>query len=106
MLVILQESLESLGPFVFDLMMLGTCCKIACRMFWVMGLGMRVSGRLVDNLACLMARIGRPYVGVPKVGRVMVKEYGQVPSWGGSTWVVSVIGSSSISGCAGYVEFS
>ena len=106
MLVMLQASLESLGLFVFDLMMIGTCCKIACRMLWVIMVGMRVSRRLVDHLACLLASRSRPYVAVLKVGKVMVKEYGQVLSWEESTGVVMVIGSSSISGCTGYVEFS
>ena len=40
------------------------------------------------------------------VGKVMVKDYGHVLSWGGINWVVLVMGSSSYSGCIGYVEFS
>ncbi len=104
-LVMLQASLDSVGPSLFDMMMVGTCCKITCRMFWVMVVGISVFGRLVDHLARLLARRRRPYVAVLKVGRVIVKEYGQVQSWEGSTWVGLVIGSSSIWGCIGYVEF-
>ena len=97
-LVILHASLESLGLSVFDVMMVGTCCKMACRMLWVMVVGIRVSGMLVDHPPFLLARRRRPYATVLKVDRVMVKEYGQVLSWEGSTWAVLVIGSSSISG--------
>ena len=83
MLVMLQAFLESLGPYVFYLMMVVTCFKIACRMFWVMVVGIRVSGRLVDHLACLLAWRRRPYAAVLKVGRVTVKDYGKVLSWEG-----------------------
>ena len=76
----LHASLESLGPVVFDLMMVGTYCKMACLMLWVMVVGIRVFGMLVDHLACLLARRRRPYVAVMNVGRVMVKEYGHVLS--------------------------
>ena len=91
---------------MFDLMMVGTCCKISCRMLWVMVVGIRVFGMIVDHLACLLTKRRRPHAVMLKMGRVMVKEYGHVLSWEGSTWVVLVIGSSSISGCTGYVEIS
>ena len=61
---------------------------------------------LVDHLVWLLARKIKPYAAVLKVGRVVVKEYGQVLSWVGITWVVLVMGSSSSSGCTGYVKFS
>ncbi len=60
----------------------------------------------VDHLACLLARRSRPYAAELKVGRVTVKEYGHVRSWGGITFVVLVMGSSSSSGRTGYVECS
>ena len=94
----LQASLESVGVFVFDLMIVGTCCKIAWRMVWVMLVAMSVSGMLVVHLVCLLARRSKPYAAVLKVGRVGVKENGQVLSWEGITWVVPVMGSSSCSG--------
>jgi hypothetical protein len=65
-----------------------------------------MSGLRVDHLVCLLARRSKPYVAVMKVGRGVVKEYGQVLSLVGITWVVMMTGSSSSSGCAGYVEFS
>ncbi len=67
--------------------------------------GLSESEMVVDHRVCLLAR-SRPYVSVMKVGRVVVKEYGQVLSWEGITWVVLVMGSSSYSGCNGYMEFS
>ena len=60
----------------------------------------------VEHLACLLARRSRPYAAEQNVGRVTVKEYGQVRSWEGITSVVMVMGSSSSSGRTGYVEFS
>ena len=71
-----------------------------------MTVGMIVSGMLVVHLVCLTARKSKPYVAVLKVGRVLVKVYGQVLSCEGITWVVLVIGSSSSSGCTGYVGLS
>ena len=65
-----------------------------------------MAGRLVVHLVCLLANRSRPYDAVLKVGRVVVKEYGQVLSWEGITWVVLMIGSSSSSGYTGSVEFS
>jgi hypothetical protein len=53
---------------------------MAWRMDWVMLVGMSVSEMLVVHLVCLMAR-SKPYVAVLKMGRVLVKEYGQVLSW-------------------------
>jgi hypothetical protein len=47
--------------------------------------GMRDSRMLVVYLVWLLAKRSRPYVAVLKVGRVMVKEYGQVLSWEGIT---------------------
>jgi len=76
----LHASLESLGAWVFVMMIVGTCCKMAWRMDWVMLVGMSVSEMLVVHLVCLMAR-SKPYVAVLKMGRVLVKEYGQVLSW-------------------------
>jgi hypothetical protein len=75
-------------------------------MFWVMADGMSDSGVLVVHLVCLLARRSRPYVAVLNVGRFVVNEYGQVLSWGDITRVMLVMGSSSYSGCTGYVEFS
>jgi hypothetical protein len=75
-LVMLHASLECLGPYVFDLMMVVTCYGIAWRTFWVMMVGIRVSGRLVVHLVCLVAKRSRPYAAVLKVGRVAVKYYG------------------------------
>ena len=40
----LQTSLESLGAFVFDLIMVGTCYNIAWRMRWVIVVGMIAHG--------------------------------------------------------------
>jgi hypothetical protein len=60
MLVMLQASLEYSSAFVFDLIVVGVCCRIAWRMVWVMNAGMRVSGMLVDHLVCLLARRSRP----------------------------------------------
>jgi hypothetical protein len=68
----LQVPLESLGSSVFDLMMVGTCCNIAWWMFWVMMVGMTVSGRLIVHLVCLLAKRIRPYAAVLKVDRVVV----------------------------------
>ncbi len=68
--------------------------------------GMSESGLVVDHRVCLMPRRSRPYDAVLKVDRVVVKEYGQVLSWEGITWVVLVMGSSSYSGCTRYMEFS
>ena len=76
----LQASLESLCAYVFVLMIVGVCCRIAWRMVWVIMVGMSRSGMLVDHLVYLLARRSRPYVAVLKVGRVMVKEYGHVLS--------------------------
>jgi len=100
----LHASLECMDAFVFDLIVVGVCCRIACRMVWVMNV--KESGMLVDHLVYLLARRSRPYVAVLNVGRVMVNEYGQVLSCKVVTWVVLVMGSSSFSGCTGYVEFS
>ena len=101
----LQASLESLGASVFVLMIYGVCCRIACRMLWVMMVGMSESGMHVVHLVYLLAR-SRQYAAVVKVGRVVVKEYGQMLSWEGITWAVLVMGSSSYSNCTGYIEFS
>jgi len=60
MLVMMQTSLEYLGAFVFDLIVVSVCCIIAWRIVWVMSVGMRVSGMLVDHLVCLLARRSRP----------------------------------------------
>ena len=102
----LQASLESLSAFVFVLMIVGVCCRIVWRMDWVTTVGMSESGAIVVHLVYLLARMSRPYVVVLKVGRVVVKEYGQVLSWEGITWIVLVMGSSSYSGCTGHIEFS
>jgi len=48
----------------------------------MMLVGMSESGMLVDHLVCLLVR-SRPYDAVLKVGRVVVKEYGQVLRWEG-----------------------
>ncbi len=56
----LHASLEYLGAFVFDLIVVGVCCRIACGMVWMMNIGMRESGILVDHLVCLLARRSRP----------------------------------------------
>ena len=106
MLVMLEASLKYMGAFLFDLTVVGVCCRIAWRMGWVMNMGMSVSGMLVDHLVCLLARRSRPYVAGLNVGRVMVNKYGHVLSLEGVTWVVLVMGSSSYSCCTGYVEFS
>ncbi len=45
-----------------------------------MKVGMSESGMLVDQRVYLLARRCRPYAAVLKVGRVAVKEYGQVLS--------------------------
>ena len=68
--------------------------------------GMIDYGMPIVHLVCLLARRSRPYAAVLKVGRVKVKEYGQVLICWGVTWVVLVMGSSSYSGCTRYVEFS
>ncbi len=62
---------------MFDLMMVGTCCKIACRMIWVMVDGIRMSWRLVDHMFCLLPSRSRTYVVVLKVGKIIVNEYGR-----------------------------
>ena len=72
---------------------------IALRIDLVMLVGMSASGMLVDHLVCMLARRSNPYPAVLKVGRVVVKEYRQVLSWVGITWVVMVMYSSSSSGC-------
>jgi len=54
-----QASLEYLGASVFDLIVVGVCCRIAWRMVWVIYVGMRVSGMLVDHLAWLLAMRSR-----------------------------------------------
>ena len=95
----LQTSLEYMGASMFDLIVVGVYSRIARRMVWVMNVGMRESGMLVDHLICLLARRSRPWAAMLNVGRVMVNEYGQVLSWEGVTWVVLVMGSSSCSGC-------
>ncbi len=79
----LQASLESLGGPKFDLTMVGTCYKSACRILCVMLVGVRVWGRLVVCLVCMMAKRSGPWAAVLKVDRVEVKEYGQVVSWEG-----------------------
>ena len=58
--VILHASLESLGPYVPNLMMVGTCYMIAWRMFWVMVAGMRMYGLFVVHLVCLLVKRSRP----------------------------------------------
>ena len=75
----LYASLESLGAFVFLLMTVGVCCRIASRILWVMVAEMSESGMHGVYLVCLFAR-SRPYVAVQKVGRVVVKEYAHVLS--------------------------
>ena len=60
MLVMLQESLKYLGAYVFNMIVVGVCCRIAWRAVWAMNVGMRVSGMLVDHLVCLLARKSRP----------------------------------------------
>ena len=103
----MQASLESLGASVFVLMIFDVCCRIAYRMLWVVVTGVSEFEMHVAHRVCLLARRSRPYVAMMlKVGRVVVKEYGQVLSWEGITWVVMVMGSSSYSGWTGYVEFS
>ena len=102
----MHASLESLGMSVFILMIVGVCYKIAWRVVWVMMVGTSESGMLVNHLVYLQARRNMPYAAVLKVGRVVVKEYGQVLSWEGIALVVMVMGSSSFSGCTEYVEFS
>ena len=77
--------LDSLGAFVFVRMVVGVCCRIALRRFWVMIDGMSDSGMLVVHFVCLLARRSRPYAAVLKVGRIIAKEYGQVLSWEGIT---------------------
>ena len=77
----LHASLESLGAYVFVLMMAGFCCRIAWRMFWVMADRTSDYGMPVVHLDCLLARRCRPYYAVVNVGRVMVNEYEQVLSW-------------------------
>ena len=49
-LVMQQASLESLGAFVFVLMIVGVSCRIVWLMVWVMMVGMSGSGMLVDHL--------------------------------------------------------
>ena len=53
------------------------------------------------HMVCLIAKRSRPYDAELNVGRVMVKEYGQVWSCVGITSVVLVKGSSSSSGVTG-----
>ena len=60
----------------------------------------------VYHMACLLARSSMPYAAEQKVGKVTVKECGQVRSWEGITSVMLVMGSSLSSGRTGYVEFS
>ena len=69
------------------------CCGICC--------GMMDAGMVMDHLVCLLASSSRPYAAEQKVGKVTVKEYGQVLNWEGITSVVLVMGSSSSSGCTG-----
>ena len=52
----LQVSLESMGAYVFDLIVVVVCCRFAWRMVWVMNVEMRESGMLVDHLVWLLAR--------------------------------------------------
>ena len=59
---------------------------------------MSASEMLVAHLACLLARISRPYAAELKVGRVRVSEHGQVRRCVGITSVVLVIGLSPSSG--------
>ena len=59
-LVMLHASMESLDVFVFVLMVVGVCCRIAWRMVGVTSVGMSESGMLVDHLVCLLARRSRP----------------------------------------------
>ena len=57
---------------------------------------------MVDvHLVCLLARRSRPYAAELNVGRVRVKEYGQVRSCSGITSVMLGMGSSSSSGFTG-----
>jgi hypothetical protein len=56
----LQASLEYLSAYMFDLIVASVCCRIAWRMVWVMNVGMRESGMLVDHLVCLLARRSMP----------------------------------------------
>ena len=60
-----------------------------------------MSGMLDDHLACLLARISRPYAAELKVGRVRVKEYGHVRRCVGIISIVVVMGSSSSFGLTG-----
>ncbi len=43
-----------------------------------MVVGISDSGTVVDHRVCLLASRSSPYAAVLKVGRVVVKEYGQV----------------------------
>ena len=70
-------------------------------MGWGMFCGISVSGMGDVNLVCLLARMSRPYAAELKVGKVRVKEYGQVRSCSGITSVMVVMGSSSSSGVTG-----
>ena len=78
--MMLQASLESLGAYVFVLTIVGVGCRIAWRVVWVMMVGMSGSVMPVDHLVRMLARRSRPYAAVLKVGRVVMKEYGQVLS--------------------------
>ena len=100
-LVMEQVSRDCLGGSVLPLMMVGVWCSSALRMGWGMAWGMSASGMFVAHLACLLARRSRPYAAELNVGRVRLKEYGQVRRCVGSTSVLLVIGSSSISGFTG-----
>ncbi len=97
----LQVSRDRFGGSVLHLMEDGTCWRSALRMGCVMICGMSVSGMLDAHLVCLLASRSKPYAAELNVGRVMVKEYGQVRSCVGVTSVVLVMGSSSSSGVTG-----
>ncbi len=86
---------------MLHLMVDGTCWRSALRMGWGIVCGMSVSGMFDAHMACLLARRSRPYDAELNVGRVRLKEYGQVLSSVGITSMVLVKGSSSNYGFTG-----
>jgi len=67
---------------------------------------MRAFGTIAFHPVCLLASYKSEYHAALKVDMVRVNGQGRVLSWEAITWDVIVIGSSSISGCTGYAEFS
>ena len=88
MLVMLHVFLESLGASVLLLIVVGICCIRAWRVGCGICCGMSAAGMFVDHLAWLLARSSRPKAAEQKVGRVTVKEYGQVRNFEGITFIV------------------